>query len=245
MRQAILIAALAYFAVLIIVYFAQRKLLYHPTRNDYSPEEVGLSHVEALQLATRDGETLAAWYAEAREGMPTILFFHGNGGDISGRTERFNSIRRAGYGVFILSYRGYGASSGSPSEAGLLTDAETAYQWLVSRGVPPARIAVVGESLGAGIAVQLSARKPDGAIALEAPFTSAADVARLSYWWLPVNLMMKDQFKSADHIGNLHAPLLIIHGTADESSRSVWAKLCSRAPTRQRSSSPSPAARTN
>jgi uncharacterized protein len=216
MQQAIIIAACAYLAISALVYLAQRRLQYHPSREAFSPAELGLSNVEIVKLQTSDGETIIGWYAEAQAGKPTILFFHGNGGDISGRTERFRFYQVEGYGVFFLSYRGYGASSGSPTEPGLVADATAAHNWLTTHGVSPERIALVGESLGTGVAVQLAAKMTVGAMALEAPFTSAADVARLSYWWLPVGLLMKDQFNSAPHIGDIHVPILVIHGTADE-----------------------------
>ena len=168
-----------------------------------------------MNLATQPGEKLVAWYAPAQGDKPTILFFHGNAGEITGRSERFAYYQRAGYGVMFLSYRGYGESTGGPSETGLNHDADAAYDWLIKRNISAAKIILVGESLGTGVAVQLAARKPVAAMALEAPFTSTADVARLSYWWLPVGLLMKDQFRSIDYLKDIHVPLLFMHGTDD------------------------------
>jgi fermentation-respiration switch protein FrsA (DUF1100 family) len=215
LRTALITGALIYLALLVAIYLLQRHLLYHPGRTQASPAEVGLSGVEVINLATQPGERLIAWYAPAKGNQPTILFFHGNAGDIAGRAERFAYYQAAGYGVMFLSYRGYGASTGSPTEAGLVADANAAYDWLIKNSVPASRIMLVGESLGTGVAVQLAAHKPVGAIALEAPFTSTADVARLSYWWLPVGLLMKDQFKSIDYIKEIRVPLLVLHGTDD------------------------------
>jgi len=115
----------------------------------------------------------------------------------------------------FVSYRGYGASTGSISEQGFITDALTAYDFLLKRGVAPEQIALVGESLGTGVAVQLAAQRPVGALALEAPFTAAVDVAAEVYPWLPVRWLMKDQFISRDVIGRVKVPLLILHGDAD------------------------------
>jgi fermentation-respiration switch protein FrsA (DUF1100 family) len=176
---------------------------------------VGLSGVEIVQLATPDGETLVNWYAPARTGLPTILFFHGNGGEIADRPERFAAYQAQGFGIFYLSYRGYGASTGSPSEQGLLADARAACDWLTGKGVAADDLVLVGESLGSGVAVQIAAERKVAAMALEAPFTSAADVAAGIYWYLPVSLLMKDQFRSADVIGKVTIPLLIIYGDAD------------------------------
>ena len=152
-----------------------------------------------MNLATQPDEKLIAWYAPAQGDKPTILFFHGNGGDIAGAASASPIYQQAGFGVMFLSYRGYGESTGSPSEAGLIADAKAAYDWLASRDIPADRIVLVGESLGTGVAsTACLAHRAVAAIALEAPFTSAADVARLSYWWLPVGLLMKDQFQSLD-----------------------------------------------
>jgi fermentation-respiration switch protein FrsA (DUF1100 family) len=118
-------------------------------------------------------------------------------------------------GALFVSYRGYGGSTGQISEQGFMKDAFTAYDALIARGVPAEEIAVVGESLGTGVAVQLAAQRPVGALVLDAPFTAAVDVAAEVYPWLPVRLLMKDQFISRDHIAQVKAPLLIIHGDAD------------------------------
>ena len=167
--------------------------------------------------------------------MPTILYFHGNAGEIGDRPLRFNYYHSRGFGVAYLSYRGYGGSSGSPSEAGLITDATAAYDWLIAKGVEPSRIAVLGESLGSGVAVQLAAKREVGAVALEAPYTSTVDVAANIYWWLPVHALMKDQFKSMDFISAVVAPLLIIHGDQDDlDSRWNSASVCLPPPTSRR-----------
>ena len=118
--------------------------------------------------------------------------------------------------MLFVSYRGYGGSSGTATEPGLITDGLTAYDWLRQRGVPANQIMLVGESLGSGVAVQLAARREVRAVALEAPFASAASVAAGVYWWLPVRLLMKDKFDSIDHIAKIRAPLLVIHGELDE-----------------------------
>jgi fermentation-respiration switch protein FrsA (DUF1100 family) len=145
-----------------------------------------------------------------------VLFFHGNAGEIGDRAARLAAYRAAGLGALFLSYRGYGGSTGSPTEAGLLLDALAAYDWLAERGVAASDIMVVGESLGTGVAVQLAIRRKIGALALEAPFTSAADIAAKLYPWLPVKLLMKDRFDSLSRIREVHAPLLVIHGERDE-----------------------------
>jgi fermentation-respiration switch protein FrsA (DUF1100 family) len=215
LRTTLITAVLIYLALLVAIYLLQRHLLYHPSRTQVSPDEVGLTGAQVVNLALQPGERLTAWYSPAQGNKPTLLFFHGNAGDIAGRAERFAYYQDAGFGVMFLSYRGYGTSTGSPSEAGLISDANAAYDWLIKQDIPASKIALVGVSLGTGVAVQLAAHRPVAAMALEAPFTSTADVARLSYWWLPVGLLMKDQFRSMGFLKNVHVPLLVMHGTDD------------------------------
>jgi uncharacterized protein len=211
----VVFAIVAYAAAALGMYVFQRKLQYHPENKGLTPESVGISGASIEILTTSDGERIVLWHAPAKSGMPTILYFHGNAGEIGDRPLRFNYYQSRGLGVAYLSYRGYGGSSGSPSEAGLLADANAAYDWLIARGVEPRRIALLGESLGSGVAVQLAAKREVGAVALEAPYTSTAEVAAKIYWWLPVHALMKDQFKSIDFIAAFAAPLLIIHGEED------------------------------
>lgn len=216
LRLAALILVTLYLLAALFMYSNQRNYQYFPSHQGTRAAAAGLTGVEDLKLETEDGEFLQAWYAAAQPGKATILFLHGNGGEIAGRGERFAAYQAQGFGVLFVSYRGYGASTGSPSEAGLVSDAHAAYDWLIAQGVRPEAIMLVGESLGSGVAVQLAAGRTVGAVALEAPFYSAADVAAMSYWWLPVRLLMKDKFDSFAYIGKVSAPLLIIHGDQDE-----------------------------
>ncbi len=206
---------LLYTAALSALFVFQRDLQYFPARHDPTPEAVGLSGVERLLLPTADGETLVMWLSPAAPGRPTILFLHGNSGAMADRADRLAFYQSRGFGAAFLSWRGYGGSTGNPSEAGLLIDARTAYDALRQRGIAAGQIVLVGESLGTGVAVQTAARVPAGAVVLEAPFTSAIDVARRAYPWVPVRLLMKDQFRSSAHIAGVRAPLLVLHGEAD------------------------------
>lgn len=208
--------ALLYSAALLSVFVMQRQLQYFPSHSNPTPVEAGLTDVQAHNLTTPDGETLVVWYAPAQGNRPTILFFHGNAGSIADRAARLSYYQSQGLGAAFLSYRGYGGSSGTISEQGLITDARTAHAFLVAQGVPAQQIVALGESLGTGVAVQLAADHPVGALILEAPYTAAVDVAALVYPWLPVRLLMRDQFQSQSRIGQITVPLLVLHGTRDE-----------------------------
>ena len=207
---------LGYVFVVATIYLAQRRLQYFPDNKGMTPAAVGLSGVETVRLATEDGETILAWYSPPAPGRPTILCFHGNAGEIGDRAGRIAAYQAQGVGVLFVSYRGYGGSTGSPTESGLVIDALTAYDWLRQRAIAPNDIMLLGESLGTGVAVQLATRRKVGAVALEAPFASAADIAAQIYWWLPARLLMKDKYNSIEHIPRIEAPLLIIHGDLDE-----------------------------
>lgn len=215
LRALLVLLVGGYVLIAAYMYVVQRSYLYFPNHQGLAASAAGLAGVEDLKLASADGETLQAWYSPAQAGKATILYLHGNGGEITDRADRFAAYQQQGFGVFFLSYRGYGASTGSPSEAGLMNDARAAYDWLVARGLKPEQIMLVGESLGAGVAVQLAAERPVRVLALEAPFASAANVAAMQFWWLPVRLLMKDKFDSIDHIGKIKVPLLITHGDDD------------------------------
>jgi uncharacterized protein len=204
-----------YLVALSGMYVFQRDLQYFPSRRDPSPASLGLVGVERLTLATPDGETLVLWYAPPDGDRPVILFLHGNAGEVADRADRLAFYRSRGFGVAFLSWRGYGGSTGRPTEPGVLTDAKTAYDHLRGLGHRAARIVLVGESLGTGPAVITAAENPVAAFVLEAPYSAAVDIARRAYPWLPVGLLMRDQYRSRDHIARVRAPLLILHGEAD------------------------------
>ena len=211
----ILIAGVfGYAAVLALMYFAQRSLMYFPDVARTPPAAVGLGQAEEVSLQTTDGEKIIAWHVPPRDGKPVVLYFHGNGGALVLRAGRFRKLVADGTGLLALSYRGFGGSTGSPSETGLLEDAETAYRFATAR-YEASRLAVWGESLGSGVAVALAAKHPVGAVILEAPFTSAADAGAGHYPFLPVRLLIKDPFYSDRRIADVRAPVLIMHGAHD------------------------------
>jgi hypothetical protein len=214
--RGLLISGLAiYCGLVVLAYAAQRMLQYFPERHRTAPADADLPEAQELVLETADGERVIVWHVPARGEKPAILYFHGNGGALRWRSDRFRALTADGTGLLALSYRGYGGSSGSPTEAGLMADAAATYAFAASR-YPAARIVLWGESLGSGVAVQLAAEKPVARLILEAPFTSAADVGAAAYWFLPVRLLMKDQFRSDRHIGRVTAPVLVLHGEHDQ-----------------------------
>ena len=195
-------------AVVGYMYFAQRSLMYHPAPGLPAPPPP----FGEILLQTKDGLDLVAWEARAEPGRPVLIYFHGNGGSIAGRVFKVMRYVEAGYGVLLVSWRGYGGNPGSPSEEGLLADGRAALAH-VGEGAP---IVLLGESLGSGVAVRLAAERAPAGLILEAPFTSAADVGARAYWWLPVRLLIRDRFDSLRWIGRVQSPLLLLHGERDD-----------------------------
>jgi pimeloyl-ACP methyl ester carboxylesterase len=173
--KTLLIALVIFGGFVALMYAMQRSLMYYPERFRTPPDVAGLLDAQEVVLDTADGEKLIGWYVPPRDGKPLVLYFHGNAGALQHRVDRFRALIAPGNGLLALSYRGYGGSTGSPSEAGLIADAEAAYRFALARA-PAERIVAFGESLGSGVAVALAASRQVGAVVLEAPFTSAADV---------------------------------------------------------------------
>jgi fermentation-respiration switch protein FrsA (DUF1100 family) len=205
----------AYVLLVFAGYLVQRRLMYFPDVARVQPSEVGLGGVSERVLKTPDGAQVIAWYGRARPGKPTLLYFHGNGGSLSIRAERVRRFMAEGWGVYMMTYRGYGGSTGTPSEVHNVADARLAYGALMLEGVAPGSIIAYGESLGTGIATRIAIERQVAGLVLEAPYTSIVDVAVLSYPFLPVRLLLIDRYETAKYITNVKVPLLILHGEHD------------------------------
>jgi fermentation-respiration switch protein FrsA (DUF1100 family) len=210
----IALVLVGYVAVVVLLYTFQRSLLYHPQRRPIVPAAVGFPEAEAIVLETSDGERVIAWHVPPRPGRPLVIYFHGNAETIANRVDRHRALIATGAGLLAVSYRGYMGSTGRPTEAGLLHDADAAYAFAASRH-PADRIALWGHSLGSGVAVALAATRPVAKVVLEAPFTSTADVAQRMFPPVPVRWLMHDQFHSDERIGAVTASILILHGARD------------------------------
>ena len=204
----------AYGIVLALMYLFQRKLMYFPDPRRTPPHEAGFAQGQELRLESIDGERLVAWHVPPRGERPVILYLHGNAGALNLRAGRFGWLIAEGDGLVALSYRGFGGSSGRPTEQGLINDALAAYDFAVAR-YPARRIVLWGESLGTGVAIALAAQRAVGGIILDAPFTSIADVGAAAYPFAPVRWLIKDAFRSDRRIAKVAAPILVLHGEQD------------------------------
>ncbi|WP_170850364.1 alpha/beta hydrolase [Beijerinckia sp. GAS462] len=214
LRYLLYLAAVAYLGAAAVLYFAQRQLLYVPN-TAVAEIPAALPGAVSRQITTADRETLNAWYVPPADGKPILLYLHGNAGNLSGRTARFAGLTANGNGLLAIDWRGYGGSTGSPSEEGLMRDAEAAYAAALAIVGTPKRLIIVGESLGSGPAVALAARLASAGVILDAPYSSILDVASDRYWMFPVGLLLTDQFRSDLKIGEIKAPLLVMQGDQD------------------------------
>jgi fermentation-respiration switch protein FrsA (DUF1100 family) len=200
-------------AVAALSYWANRSAYFPSKYPDGFWDEQARVGAADVWLNTADGVRIHAWQVSHGDALVT-LFFHGNAGNLTYREPHFREITAAGSSIVMLDYRGYGKSAGRPTEHGLHTDADAAYDYLVNAGYRPEQIVIHGESLGTAVAVDLASRRPCAGVVLEAPFTSARDVARTV---LPViGPMVVWGFNSREKIGRVHAPMLFIQGDSDE-----------------------------
>jgi fermentation-respiration switch protein FrsA (DUF1100 family) len=206
-----LIAAVAYGA---LYWFANRSVYFPSKYPEGSWDLQAQLGAADVWLDTADGVRIHGWQVD-QPGAPFVtLYFHGNAGNITDRYDHFREIKSAGSSILMIDYRGYGKSSGWPTENGIYRDADSAYDYLLKTGHHSGQIILHGESLGTAVAVDLASRRPCAAVVLEAPFTSGKDVASTV---LPViGPALIWSFDSQKKIGRIHAPMLIIHGDRDE-----------------------------
>ncbi len=212
-KSILLFALTGYVGVVGLMYLAQRSLMYFPETVRTAPADAGFPEAQEALLHSADTARVIVWHVPPNGKNHVFVYFHGNGGSLRYRVSRFRNLIADGSGLVALSYRGYGGSSGSPSEDGLLADADAAYAFARTQ-YPSAKFILWGESLGTGVAIALAKSKID-ALILEAPFTSAADIAFAAYPFIPVSLLMKDQFRSDARIGKVTVPILFLHGQRD------------------------------
>jgi fermentation-respiration switch protein FrsA (DUF1100 family) len=218
--SALQIVLLVYLGLMALIYFKQSSLVFQPEMDrNYraSPATIGLSFTP-LKLATTDGETLDGWFVPAKpEVRGLVIFFHGNAGNIAHRLDYLRMLHELGLATLIIDYRGYGLSSGSPTEQGTYLDAEA--MWRHARDVlrfPADRIILFGESLGGGVAAQLAANHRPGALVLASTFTSVPDVGADLYPVLPIRLLAHIRYETLEKLPRISCPVLVIHSRNDD-----------------------------
>ena len=218
MAQSLIFILISVWVMLsLLLYFFQPKFVYFPYSSlQATPGDTGLAH-EEVYLTTSDGLKIHGWFLPHAQPRATLLFLHGNGGNISHRLEKLRIYNQLELSVFIIDYRGYGQSEGSPSEQGTYLDAEAAWKYLTQdRKIPAGNIIIYGESLGGAVATWLATRVNAGALIIESVFTSIQDMGKQYYPYLPVKLIARIKYPVIDYITAISYPVLVIHSPADD-----------------------------
>ena len=208
-----------YGGLALLLYFSQSRLVYYPETGREiiaTPVRIGLPF-EDIRLTASDGIGLHGWFVPAPQPRGTVLFLHGNAGNISHRLDSLQMFHRLGYNTLIFDYRGYGNSSGTPTEQGTYRDAEAAWRYLTEqRQVPACRIVLFGESLGGAIAAQLASTRKPAALVIASGFTSVPEMAQHLYPYLPVRWLARIRYDTRAYLRTVTAPVLIAHSPQDE-----------------------------
>jgi uncharacterized protein len=210
-----------YIGLGVLLYFMQPKLLYYPIHDiDTTAAELGFEY-EDVFFTTTDGVKLNGWYVPVKDGNSsdrlTVLFCHGNGGNVSYYVNTMSVLHQMGVHCFVFDYRGYGLSEGKPTEEGTYADTMAAYQWLVNKkGVEADKIVICGWSLGGCIATELAGKVPAGGLWLESAFTSYVDMAVYHYPYLPVRWFCRFRYDTLNYLKKVRCPVLVVHSPEDE-----------------------------
>lgn len=208
----LVVIIVGYCALLGYIYLNQRSLQYEPGGRMFSLGETLLHRASLVAIPSGDGSSLAGWYEAPQPGKSLIVYYRGNALSFSREHQRYEAMEADGYGFLAFDYRGFGGSPGEISQANILADALSAYDWAADKGFP---LVVWGRSLGSGPATYVASQRTPDALFLETPFDSATAVGRDRYWYLPVDLLMDDKYPVDDWIGKVTAPVFVAHGTGD------------------------------
>ena len=215
--NAVLLAGTVYAGLCLGLFLFQSSLVYFPSRSLYAtPATAGLKF-EDVWLTTSDNVRIHGWFISQPEPRGTLLFFHGNAGNIGDRIESLSIFHSLGLNTLIIDYHGYGQSEGSPGEQETYLDARAAWNYLVNdRRIPAAKIILFGRSLGGGVAAWLAGQVTPAGLILESSFTSVPDLASKIYPLFPVRWLARIRYDSKSVIAAVRCPVLIIHSTSDE-----------------------------
>ena len=212
---AALVACLLYAIFAVVMYRGQRRLIYRIDGRRIPPSRIGLGDISEVLIDVPGGERLVVWHGKAAPGKPTILYFHGQAGNLARRSERIRRYHTAGIGILIMAYRGFSGSTGSPSEQANVADGIFIYDWLLQQGVSANDVVIYGESLGTGVAAQVALQRAISGLVLDSPFTGLADLAEERHPMLPVRRFLLDKYETLKHVTALQMPVLVLQGEKD------------------------------
>lgn len=210
------VAAIGIWTLVLMIF--ENRFIYFPSKYPDGPYQSvhTIPNVRDCWIKTEDGLTLHGWFAPAESARATLVMSHGNAGNISHRLYLVRALQRRDFNILIYDYRGYGRSEGSPDEAGIYADGRAAFDYALTQpDVDPKRVILWGTSLGGAVAVDVAMHRAAAGLILEATFSSAKDVARVAYPFLPVHYFVKTRLNSVEKIGTVTMPLLMLHGDRD------------------------------
>ena len=216
MYTAVATIILCYLLILVFVFFYQRNLLYHPFENNYSSDQINFSY-EEIFIPASNGNNLKGWFHKKDlNNKKTLVFFHGNAGDLRNRIYKLNLMKDFDINFLIVAYRGFSGNKGKPSEKGLYEDARSTLNWLTKQKIKEKQIIIYGESLGTGVSIEVAQNRKFAGIILESPFTSIVEAGKFYYPYLPVSLLLEDRYETIKKLKNIDCPILVMHGKKDK-----------------------------
>jgi len=216
MYTAVATIILCYLLILVFVFFYQRNLLYHPFENNYSSDQINFSYEEVF-IPASNGNNLKGWlHKKDLNNKKTLVFFHGNAGDLRNRIYKLNLIKDFDINFLIVAYRGFSGNNGKPTEKGLYEDARSTLNWLTKQKIKEKQIIIYGESLGTGVSIEVAQNRKFAGIILESPFTSMVEAGKFYYPYLPVSLLLEDRYETIKKLKNIDCPILVMHGKKDK-----------------------------
>ena len=205
-----------YVSALILLFIFQRNLIYHPNENNYFGDKLEVD-IEKVNIKTSDNLSLLGWFHKKDlKKFKTIVYFHGNAGQLENRIHKLNHFKDIDVNFLIISWRGFSGNKGKPSEEGLYIDGNSAIVWLKNLGLTEKDIILYGESLGTGIATHIAQNNSYAGLVLETPFTSMTDAAKNFYSYIPIRLLLRDKYENDKKIKNINIPVLVMHGEVDQ-----------------------------
>jgi len=213
-KKILILLLISYFAICLFMFLFQRTFMYHPDINSY--DETGIQfEFKKVEIPSTENIVLNSWYSFKNSNYKTLVFFHGNAGNLNNRIYKLNKINQLNLNFLIISWRGFSGNQGKPTEDGLYQDAKSSIRWLEQKGIIKTNIILYGESLGTGVALELAKDSKYAGIILESPYTSMVAMAKKIYPFLPVSILVKDRFESLSKIKKNVSPILIMHGEMD------------------------------
>ena len=214
LKYFIFLSLIFYLLILLFMYIFQRTFMYHPNVKNTDSTTVQFKYKEVYIESEKDIK-LKSWHSYLNPNKKTILFFHGNAGELGARTYKLNKFNDLDLNFLIISWRGFSGNNGKPTEQGLYKDAQKAVEWLEKKGINKKDIVLYGESLGTGIAVELATKSKYSGIILESPYTSMIDMGKRFYPFLPISILQKDKYNSLKKLSMIKSPILVLHGKSD------------------------------